>query len=313
MKSARLKTLGFVVGILLVVGGGILVGWRMLDNHNVESEAKTGQNEIRDKVTEKTRGRSDNSTRGTDQHELGDQAEENTSKDNSASDQVGFVRRQRSEAAINYASYADLGSVQRSATEVSLVNEKNSQISVEVGEAEKKEAERLEAERKAEEERIKALMEGVSGSQIAIDNTYPMRDNCPLESEMTMLLVVNEIKLDGVVCQCTSYASWKVYERYGYAIDGWGDARNWTKRAVQEGKVVNNVPAAHTVGQIDNTLYGHVFWVESINMDGSLNVSEYNNSYSTYLYTGEYRLEDFGAQVIPAEAVGNFKYIHFEN
>ena len=39
---------------------------------------------------------------------------------------------------------------------------------------------------------------------------------------------------------------------------------------------VDNTPAANTVAVSGYGGYGHVMWVESVNPDGTLNISEYN-------------------------------------
>ena len=92
---------------------------------------------------------------------------------------------------------------------------------------------------------------------------------------------------------------------------GWGNAYNWDDAARSLGYRVDKSPAAGTIGQVDGGAYGHVFWVESVNGDGSINVTEYNNAYATQLYSGSSHYGDFGARTIPAGEVGYYNYIHF--
>lgn len=139
-------------------------------------------------------------------------------------------------------------------------------------------------------------------------NTYPWQADCP-DRQDAYGTIVNGNYIGGYVCECVSYTGWKAYEAYGLVL-AWGNAYNWDDRARSAGYVVNNVPAAGTIGQLDNGPYGHVFWVESVNSDGSIDVSEYNNPYATQLYSGNYHFGDFGARTIPAESVGNYNYIH---
>jgi hypothetical protein len=76
------------------------------------------------------------------------------------------------------------------------------------------------------------------------------------------------------------------------------------------GYTVDHNPAPNTIGQVDGYPYGHVFWVESVNGDGSINVSEYNNAYATYLYTGDMHYGDFGARTIAAGDLWQYNFIH---
>lgn len=139
-------------------------------------------------------------------------------------------------------------------------------------------------------------------------NTYPWQGDCPGRQD-AYGTIVNGNYIGGLVCECVSYTGWKAYEAYGLVL-AWGNAYSWDDRARSAGYVVNRTPAAGTIGQLDNGPYGHVFWVESVNADGSIDVTEYNNPYATQLYNGNYRFGDFGARTIPAGSVGNYNYIH---
>lgn len=139
-------------------------------------------------------------------------------------------------------------------------------------------------------------------------NTYPWQGDCPQKQDYYGT-VWDGYYIGGYVCECVSYAGWKAYEAYGLVL-AWGNAYNWDNRARAAGYTVNNVPEAGTIGQLDSGPYGHVFWVESVNGDGSINVTEYNNSYATYLYSGSSHFGDFGARKISASEVSNYNYIH---
>ena len=106
-----------------------------------------------------------------------------------------------------------------------------------------------------------------------------------------------------------SYAGWKAYEAFGKVI-AWGNAYSWDDRARAYGYRVDHEPEADSIGQIDGGAYGHVFWVESVNADGSINVTEYNNAYATKLYSGSFHYGDFGARTISAGEVWQYNYIH---
>lgn len=140
-------------------------------------------------------------------------------------------------------------------------------------------------------------------------NSYPWQGDCPGRQD-SYVTYWDGYKIGGYVCECVSYAGWKAYETYGVAT-AWGNAYSWDDGARKAGYTVDNNPTARTIGQTDSGYYGHVFWVESVNADGSINVTEYNNYYSTGLLTGSYHVGDFGARVIPASEAKGYNYIHF--
>ena len=110
------------------------------------------------------------------------------------------------------------------------------------------------------------------------------------------------------ICQCTSYANWKVKESWGRSAVGFGiagNARDWGHYARMAGLLVDDNPAPHTVGYQTSGIFGHVVWIEGVNADGTVNLSEYNNLYSSV--SGQ--KGDFGYRVnVPASS---FNYIHF--
>ncbi len=78
--------------------------------------------------------------------------------------------------------------------------------------------------------------------------------------------------------QCVSYTAWKVYQKNGYMPywGGVGNANQWPGNARAAGIPVSTVPRAQSVGVIMAGTYGHVVWVESVNSDGTINISQYN-------------------------------------
>ena len=73
--------------------------------------------------------------------------------------------------------------------------------------------------------------------------------------------------------QCTYY----VYDKVGGQIGStWGNANNWANAAAQSGYTVNNTPKSGAIMQTTQGAYGHVAYVENVNDDGSVNVSEMN-------------------------------------
>lgn len=165
-----------------------------------------------------------------------------------------------------------------------------------------------EAQRAAEKAEQEAHPELYHGSAYTGANTYPWQEDCP-EKQDYYGTVWDGYYIGGYVCECVSYTGWKAYESYGLVL-AWGNAYNWDNRALAAGYRVDHTPEAGSIGQVDSGAYGHVFWVESVNGDGSINVTEYNNSYATYLYSGHSHFGDFGARTISSGEVGRYNYIH---
>ena len=122
-------------------------------------------------------------------------------------------------------------------------------------------------------------------------NTYTYRDNCPQDNLMYGAY-------GGAVCQCTSYASYKAQEKWDIVND-WGDDA-WAyiygggRRVPKNGATtyVDSVPAPYTIAiwpVSSMSPFGHVAWVESVNSDGSINISEYNVNWAAIgCYIGDY-------------------------
>ena len=73
--------------------------------------------------------------------------------------------------------------------------------------------------------------------------------------------------------QCT----WYVYDKVGGKISStWGNANNWANAAASSGYTVNNTPKQGAIMQTSQGAFGHVAYVENVNNDGSVKVSEMN-------------------------------------
>ena len=82
--------------------------------------------------------------------------------------------------------------------------------------------------------------------------------------------------------QCTYY----VYDRVGGKIGStWGNANNWANAAASAGYTVNNRPSAGAIMQSTAGAYGHVAYVESVNSNGSITVSEMNYGHGVGVVT----------------------------
>ena len=167
-----------------------------------------------------------------------------------------------------------------------------------------------EAQRAAEKAEQDAHPERYRGTAYSGANTYPWQADCPDKQDFYMTYQ-DGYALGGYVCECVSYTGWKAYEFYGLYLS-WGNAYSWDDGARAAGYVVDHNPEPNTIGQVDGYPYGHVFWVESVNGDGSISVTEYNNAYATYLYSGDMHYGDFGARTISADDLWQYNFIHLK-
>lgn len=76
--------------------------------------------------------------------------------------------------------------------------------------------------------------------------------------------------------QCVSYTAWKVGQRTGNFPRYWGNANQWPGSARSAGYSTGSTPRANSVGVISAGAYGHVVWIEAVNDDGTVDVSQYN-------------------------------------
>ncbi|MDB5161213.1 MAG: hypothetical protein JWO96_593, partial [Candidatus Saccharibacteria bacterium] len=80
--------------------------------------------------------------------------------------------------------------------------------------------------------------------------------------------------------QCVSYTAWKVASS-GRHMPNWGgrgSAKLWDDNARAEGIPVDTSPRVGDVAINNSGSYGHSMYVEAINGDGTINVSQYNAS-----------------------------------
>lgn len=78
--------------------------------------------------------------------------------------------------------------------------------------------------------------------------------------------------------ECVSYTAWKVAEsgRYMPYWGGQGNANQWDDDARAAGIPVDTTPRAGDVAIKNSGPYGHAMYVESVNGDGTINISQYN-------------------------------------
>lgn len=94
------------------------------------------------------------------------------------------------------------------------------------------------------------------------------------------------------------YCTWYVKNRRGSSLpNGLGNANTWYSRARALGMAVGSTPNAGAVGTTTRGGLGHVVYVESVNKDGSINISEMNAPV-------------FGGVTYRTASAGEFLYIY---
>jgi surface antigen len=85
--------------------------------------------------------------------------------------------------------------------------------------------------------------------------------------------------------ECVSYTAWKVFQTTGHMPywGGRGNAREWPDSAKADGIATGSVPKAGAVAILLQGPYGHAMFVEKVNDDGTIRISQYN-----YGFTGHY-------------------------
>ena len=140
----------------------------------------------------------------------------------------------------------------------------------------------------------------------AFANTYPYKNSCPRDNNRYSAY-------GGNVCQCTSYVRWKALEKWGTYGSWSGHAYNYVNAYGYVASTKTNIyvdrnPEAYTIAVTPATSespYGHVMWVESVNSDGTINLTEYNVSWSR----GDCYAGNFCARV--NVGTSNMYFVHF--
>lgn len=80
--------------------------------------------------------------------------------------------------------------------------------------------------------------------------------------------------------ECVSYTAWKVAStgRYVPHFGGAGNANQWPSTTARYGIASGYTPKAGSVAIWNVGYYGHAMYVESVNGDGTITVSDYNNN-----------------------------------
>ena len=77
---------------------------------------------------------------------------------------------------------------------------------------------------------------------------------------------------------CTDWVAWRVRTNGGHVPSGLGNARQWDDRAPGYGYTVSSTPRDGAAAVSNYGYYGHVMFVEKVNGDGTITVSDYNRA-----------------------------------
>lgn len=145
-----------------------------------------------------------------------------------------------------------------------------------------RESKKLEVQQQ-QQAAIEAAMNRGGGSAITLPGTsggYPWNDsNCFVDGNAVSYGGADGNGGDGMgygCRQCASYAAWRAYKETGYAPVRWGNANMFPGNARAAGFSTGSTPRAGSMGVISAGQYGHVVWIDAVNGDGTVDVSQYN-------------------------------------
>ncbi len=100
---------------------------------------------------------------------------------------------------------------------------------------------------------------------------------------------------------CTDWVAYRVRIDGKHVPSGLGNAKLWDDRAPAYGLTVSSTPRVGAAAVSNNGYYGHVMYVEAVNGDGSIVVSDYNRA-----GTGKYDMNQ-----LSAGTASNLRYVYF--
>lgn len=103
--------------------------------------------------------------------------------------------------------------------------------------------------------------------------------------------------------QCVSYTAYRVGARTGNYPRYWGNANMWPGSARASGYTTGTTPRVNSVGVISAGAYGHVVWVEAVNGDGTVDISQYN-----YYNAGGPGWGNYSKMRVPASTYDTYIY-----
>ena len=118
---------------------------------------------------------------------------------------------------------------------------------------------------------------------------------------MAVILVQHLVTKTYTAGQCT----WYVFDRRSQAgkpiSTYWSDAKYWAGNAAADGYTVDHNATVGSIMQTTTGYYGHVAYVERVNADGSILISEMNYANGPY---------NTNTRTIPASVVSSYNFIH---
>lgn len=129
----------------------------------------------------------------------------------------------------------------------------------------------------------------ISASSIVIaGDSYKYAKDCPSKAG-------NNDDYGFYKCNCTSYVADKIASKSDpkfknvmtTVTDKWSTASNWKDVATKNGYISDGTPKEGDIawwGISKSSPSGHVAYVESLNADGSITISEYNNPAGSFTY-----------------------------
>lgn len=100
---------------------------------------------------------------------------------------------------------------------------------------------------------------------------------------------------------CTDWVSYRIRSSGRHVPGGLGNANAWDDRAGAYGYTVSSTPKEGAAAVSNSGYYGHVMYVEAVNGDGSIVISDYNRG-----GTGKYSMS-----TLSAEVASTLRYVYF--
>lgn len=127
----------------------------------------------------------------------------------------------------------------------------------------------------------KATLDSKSKVQTQLKEEHVKNDELRKENESLKAQLQAKVERESrreanlyVAGNCT----WYVKEKVPYIGGTWGNANQWLASAQSYGFSVGGMPRDGDIGVSFEGFYGHVVYVEYVHKDGSVTISEMNNS-----------------------------------
>lgn len=178
-----------------------------------------------------------------------------------------------------------------------------------VSDRQAKQLQAMQAQQAAIEAAMRAAGGGGSTQVIAGGSAggYPWNNsNCYVDANAWSYGGADGVGTDGYgygCRQCVSYVAWRVGVERGFVPVNWGNANDWVANGRAAGYTVSSTPREGSAGVIYGGQYGHIVWVDSVNGDGTLTISQYN-----YYNAGGPGWGNYSKMIVPAATYQYFIY-----